>query len=111
MLLRSSARDIARRAGMDGSVLDKPTLFAISAKTGVNFSQFHQGYPILWPEERPQPAETKRKEDSHYAGPIGSVIEVSGVGSAVIVGYDQYLKPMVRKHRDGPTMQTFGRPR
>lgn len=108
LLIKSSARDLARRAGLDDSVLDTKALGAVRGKTGIDFMQLHQGYPILQPEVRPR-NQRKSEKKSDYAGPVGTVIDVSGVGAVPIVQYSQHGKPMMRDPRTGQVVSTFGR--
>ena len=108
LLIKSSARDLARRVGVDGSVLDTEASSAIKGKTGVDLTQFHQGYPLIQPEVRPKVNKPVEKK-SDYSGPVGSWITVSGVGSTAIVGYSQHGKPMIRDPRIGQVVSTFGK--
>ena len=107
LLVESSARNLARRIGVTDPVLDSRTIAAIKEKTGIDFYELRHGYH--GPDRQVEHVRQKRKEaKNHYSGPVGSSVVVSGLGSTVITGYNQYGKPMVRG-KDGRPVSTFGR--
>ncbi len=107
LLVESSARDLARRLGIEDPVLDRHTIAAIKERTGVGFHELRHGYP--GPIREVKYVEPRiNKESDHYSGPPGLPVVVSGIGSTVIMGYNQHGKPVVRG-KNGKLMSTFGR--
>lgn len=108
LLVESSARDLARRSGIEDPVLDQDTIDHVKKLTGVGFAELRHGYRgpvrLVLPPARPR----RKEENPNYAGPVGTTIHVSGLGNAAIVGY-RHGKPVIRG-ADGSLQTTHGRP-
>jgi hypothetical protein len=94
LLIESSARDLARRSGIENPELDQATVNRVKEVTGVGFADLRHGFrgPVRVVQRVPR---KQQESDSEYMGPVGTPVYAEGIGWTAIAGY-RYGLPVVR---------------